>query len=68
MDWQQAVALLIVAITGALFVRSKMPSRKFLFKRDTHCGCASSTLQAAPQSVIFRARKGKTSSIELRHK
>lgn len=58
MDWQQPVALSIVAMTAALFLRPKFRPRKFSFARDTHCGCSPATQSAPKSSIIFRARKG----------
>jgi len=59
MDWQQFVALSIVAITAGLLVRSRFQRRKFSFERDTHCGCAASGSSTRQGSIVFRARKGQ---------
>ena len=37
MDWQQFIALIIVAGTAGLFVLAKFRRRQFAFGRDTHC-------------------------------
>lgn len=58
MDWQQLVALAIVAVTAGLLARSRFQRRKFSFERDTHCGCAATGSAARNKSIIFRARKG----------
>jgi hypothetical protein len=61
MDWQQLVALAIVASAAGLLARSRFHRRKFSFERDTHCGCAatgSSGSFARQSSIVFRARKG----------
>lgn len=68
MDWQQSVALLIVAVTAGLFILPRLRPRRFNFEHDTHCGCSSKSNGAAPQSVIFRARKGQRSEIIVRTK
>jgi len=66
MDWQQAVALTIVATTAGLFVWARFKPRKFSFERDTHCGCAG---QPAPTgSIVFRARKGERPQIVVKAK
>jgi hypothetical protein len=60
MDWQQPLALLIVATAAALLVWSRVRRRKFQFGRDTHCGCSSPAGAGANKSVIvFHARKGE---------
>ena len=58
MDWQQLVALAIVATAAGLLVRSRFQRRKFSFERDTHCGCAATGASAGQSSIVFRARKG----------
>jgi hypothetical protein len=59
MDWQQLVALAIVAMAAGLLAKSRFQRRKFDFKRDTHCGCAASGASARQSSIIFHARKGE---------
>ena len=58
MDWQQLVALAIVAVAAGLLARSRFQRRKFSFERDTHCGCAATGSAAGQSSIVFRARKG----------
>jgi hypothetical protein len=64
MDWQQLVALAIVAITAGLFIVVRLLAvgvfgrRKFSFERHTHCGCAATGSSAQQGSIVFRARKG----------
>jgi hypothetical protein len=65
-DWQQAVALSIVAVTAGLFLRARLRPRKFSFERDTHCGCASQT--ASQNSIVFHARKGERPRIVVKSK
>ena len=57
MDWQQTVALGIVALTVAMFVWSKFRPRRFSFERDTHCGCSPATQSAPKSSIVFRAHR-----------
>jgi len=66
MDWQQAVALFIVAATAGLFLRARFARRKFSLERDTHCGCVSGDGAAAKGSIVFRARKGERRQIIVR--
>jgi len=68
MDWQQLVALLIVAIAAALLIWSRVRPRKFQFGRDTHCGCSSPSAQAPKSSIIFHARKGEQPRILVKMK
>ncbi len=59
MDWQEAMALLIVAATAAAFAWARFRPRKFSLQRDTHCGCSSSGADRSAPSVVFHARKGE---------
>jgi hypothetical protein len=59
MDWQQAVALSIVAGTAALLVRSRLRRQRFSLARDTHCGCAGGNPGGLQGSIVYRARKGE---------
>jgi hypothetical protein len=59
MDWQQFIALLIVAVAAALLVWSRVRPRKFQFGRDTHCGCSAPGVAAPKSSITFHARKGE---------
>ncbi len=56
MDWQQATALGIVALTATLFVASR-----FRRKRGTGCGCgcAAAAGLAEKSSILLRAKKGE---------
>jgi hypothetical protein len=68
MDWQQSVALLIVAATAALLIWSRVRRRKFQFGRDTHCGCSSPAKVAPQSSIIFHARKGEPTRVTVKMK
>ena len=68
MDWQQIVALLIVATAAALLVWSRVHRRKFQFGRDTHCGCSSPSAHASQSSIVFHARKGEAPRVMLKMK
>lgn len=63
MDWQQPMALGIVAVTAALFLRSRFQRRKFDFERDTHCGCSAGGASGSKNSIVFRRRKGEPAEI-----
>jgi hypothetical protein len=68
MDWQQIVALLIVATAAALLIWSRVRRRKFQFGRDTHCGCSSPASSAPQSSIVFHARKGERPRILVKMK
>jgi hypothetical protein len=66
MDWQQPVALGIVAATAAGFLWRRIRPAKFDFQRDTHCGCSSPANTASKSSIVFRARKGERPQIVVK--
>ena len=68
MDWQQPVALLIVATAAALLVWGRVRRRKFRFGRDTHCGCSSPAGTASQSSIVFHARKGEQPRVLVKMK
>ena len=68
MDWQQIVALLVVAIAAALLVWGRVRRRKFQFGRDTHCGCSPPSASASQSSIVFHARKGEKPTILMKMK
>jgi hypothetical protein len=65
MDWQQLVSLAIVGAAAALLLRGRIRPRKFSFQRDTHCGCSTAG-GSAPQSIIYRARKGERPQVVIK--
>ena len=68
MDWQQLLALLIVACTAGLFIWSKLRRKSFTFEKDTHCGCSSGGKQIGPaQTIQFKARKGERPQVVVRN-
>jgi hypothetical protein len=67
MDWQQLVALVIVATAAFGLVWPKLRARKFSFERDTHCGCPSPSTTQPKSSIVFHARKGARSSITIKN-
>jgi hypothetical protein len=68
MDWQQIVALLIVATAVALLIWSRVRRRKFQFGRDTHCGCSSPSSAGSQSSIVFHARKGEQPRVLVKMK
>jgi hypothetical protein len=72
MDWQQLLALLIVAVTAGMFAWSKLRRKKFSFAKDTHCGCSSgkAALEAIgpTQTIQFRAKKGERPTVVVKNR
>jgi hypothetical protein len=67
MDWQQIIALAIVAAAAGLLFWGRARRRKFNLQRDTHCGCSSG--DAAPKStIVFHARKGQRPTVTMKMK
>jgi hypothetical protein len=66
MDWQQLVALVIVASAAGLLAWSKLRRHKFSFEQDTHCGCAGVSQSSPQSSIVFRARKGQRPEVRVR--
>jgi hypothetical protein len=67
MDWQQVLALLIVALTVIAFAWSKLRRKKFSFAKDTACGCSSKLPVIGPaQSIQFKARKGERRTVVVK--
>ncbi len=59
MDWQQLVALVIVAAAAVALLGRRFRRRKFSFARDTHCGCVAVQDSSPQSSIVFRARNGE---------
>jgi hypothetical protein len=59
MDWQEIIALGIVALTAALFVLARWRRRRTAkLPCDAGCGCGSAVTPPR-ESVIYHARKGE---------
>jgi hypothetical protein len=58
MDWQQVIALGIVAFTAGMFAWGKFRRRKPGFGKDSHCGCSGGGRSGEQSSIVFHARKG----------
>ncbi len=68
MDWQELIALMIVAGVAAAFAWARWRRRKFSFARDTHCGCGSPADAAPGSSIVYRARKGERPQVIVKMK
>jgi hypothetical protein len=68
MDWQQPVALVIVAAAVSGLAWRKWRPRKFSLERDTHCGCSSPAEDSAHQSIVFHARKGGRPTVTIKNR
>ncbi|HEX7861660.1 MAG TPA: hypothetical protein VF773_15090 [Verrucomicrobiae bacterium] len=67
MDWQQVLALLIVAITVGAFAWSKLRRKKFSFAKSTACGCSSKLPPiGSAQSIQFKAKKGHRRTVVVK--
>ena len=65
-DWQQPIALLIVAVAAALLLwRQFRPRRPLEGKRGA--GCCAATGSSPQGSIVFRARKGERRQIIVRN-
>jgi hypothetical protein len=68
MDWQQPVALGIVAAAASGLLWRRFRARRFSFERDTHCGCSSPADDSPASSIVFHARKGGRSTITVKNR
>jgi hypothetical protein len=62
-DWQQPVALLIVALAAGGLLGRQLRPRKPLSGGHDGCGCAGSSGPAQKGSIVFHARKGERPKI-----
>jgi len=62
------VSLLIVALAAGGLLWARFRKRKFNFRRDTHCGCASPDQSTTHQSIVFHARKGERAQVIVKKK
>jgi hypothetical protein len=65
-DWQQPVALGIVALTAGVFLWRRFRPRRFLFARDTACGCAGTGTGVKPPGLVISGRRGERPRCELK--
>jgi hypothetical protein len=66
MDWQQFVALMIVATAAWLLAWGKFRPRRFSFGRNGHCGCAGVSPSACNSSIVFHTRKGERPRVVIK--
>ena len=71
MDWQEPLALGLVAATVVAFawrpLRRRFGPRRFSLQRDTACGCAGGNRSGPPPpSVKISGRRGERPRIEVR--
>jgi len=62
MDWQEMVALAIVAVTAGLFVRERFRPKGIGAKRGCGCTGASGGAASMPR-ILYRARKGERAQL-----
>jgi len=68
-DWQEVMALLVVAVTAALFAWHALRRRKGLPGRLPCAGCGGmGTRTATPPEVLMSARKGGLKRVVIRMK
>lgn len=66
MDWQEAVALTVVAATAALLLWGRFRPRRGSFSKASHCGCATPSLTAQAPIITYHARKGQRPVVIVR--
>lgn len=64
MDWQQPVALGVVAATAAIFLWRRFKPRRFSFERDTACGCSAPPGQTPP-GLVIQGRRGEQATVRF---
>jgi hypothetical protein len=67
-DWQQIIALSIVAATAAAFAWRRFRRRKSSFGCSDHCGCGGENRPVEKSSIIFHARKGERPQVIVKMK
>jgi len=61
MDWQEAIALTIVAATSVLFFWQQVRLRRATFgkhPKQLACGCAAATPSSTTPIITYHAKKG----------
>lgn len=66
MDWQQPTALLIVAVTAFIMLKSKFLPRKRRFDEVTACGCTGNAADNRGKSISLRGRKGERPQVVVK--
>ena len=65
MDWQQPVALGIVAVTAIFLGWSQLRQRK-TFEKSLPCGCGKGRTGLKPASILIQSRRGEPQKIIFR--
>jgi len=67
MEWQETLALLIVAATATVFGLRSFKSRKGGLPCDSGCGCSSGSVSGQKQPVtVLQARKGQPARLRIK--
>ena len=66
MDWQQIIALAIVAVTAGLMAWFRFRPRRLGRGHGACCGCSSGADSVPRETVVFHARKGERPQIIVR--
>ncbi|HEY1171262.1 MAG TPA: hypothetical protein VGH19_07850 [Verrucomicrobiae bacterium] len=66
MDWQQPIALMIVASTAGVFLWQWLRPKRLGHKKGTVCGCSTNSVSAPKPTVIYHARKGERPQITVK--
>jgi hypothetical protein len=64
MDWQEPVAIAIVAATAATFVARAVRSRRDRFAKSTPCGCVPRS-PSSLQGLRIEGRRGEQPRISV---
>jgi len=67
-NWQELIALSIVAVAAGSLAWSKFRPRKFSLQRDTHCGCSSPGQSAPRSSILISGRRGQPPQVTMKMK
>lgn len=69
MDWQELIALVIVAITVGLFALTAARRRRRRRRGiETHCDCAGHSAGDRPPGTVLRSRKGARPQLVVKMK
>jgi hypothetical protein len=63
-DWQQPVALGIVALTAGIFLWRRFRPRRFSLAHDTHCGCSAPS-GMTPPGLIIQGKRGEQAQVRF---
>ena len=66
MDWQQIIALAIVAVTAGLMAWFRFRPRRWGHSHGACLGCSSMAGSVGRETVVLRARKGERPQIIVR--